>query len=185
MAKAVFHKNQRVYVKPVGTWAIIEQIKPHWVKDVEEPVRIHYEVGLGRDFTASELTGEEAGEGSEGPARQNWRILRARNKWQSAEECAHHPFPGTFPVVVTGPKDWGGWRTPGAEYDRDPAAMEMQARIIASAPRLLHIARQLEGFIQHSAGDAPAELAELASEARALTRFIDDTPAAAPVVEAG
>ena len=26
MAKASFHKNQRVYVKPVGTWALIEKI---------------------------------------------------------------------------------------------------------------------------------------------------------------
>ena len=24
MAKAVFHKGQRVYVKPVGTWAVVE-----------------------------------------------------------------------------------------------------------------------------------------------------------------
>ena len=24
MAKAQFHKNQRVYVKPVGTWALVE-----------------------------------------------------------------------------------------------------------------------------------------------------------------
>ena len=26
MAKALFHKNQRVYVKPVGTWALIERV---------------------------------------------------------------------------------------------------------------------------------------------------------------
>ena len=26
MAKANFHKNQRVYVKPVGTWALVERV---------------------------------------------------------------------------------------------------------------------------------------------------------------
>ena len=25
MAKAAFHKNQKVFVKPVGTWAVVEQ----------------------------------------------------------------------------------------------------------------------------------------------------------------
>ena len=28
MAKAQFHKNQRVYVKPVGTWALVERVDP-------------------------------------------------------------------------------------------------------------------------------------------------------------
>ncbi len=180
MAKAVFHKNQRVYVKPVGTWSTIEQIKPQWVKDIEEPVRIFYEVGLGRVFTADELTGEER-DGSAGPVKeQNWRILRTRNKWQNAEECAHHPFPGTFPVVVTDTKDWGGWRTPGAEYDRNPEGVEVQARIMANGLRLLHIAERLADSVQKSAGDAPAELVELAREARAVSRFVHDVPSAAP-----
>ncbi len=183
MAKAVFHKNQRVYVKPVGTWSVIEQIKPQWVKDIEEPVRIYYEVGLGRVFTADELTGEERDK-SAGPVKhQNWRILRARNKWQSPDECAHHPFPGTFPVVVTNSKDWGGWRTPGAEYDRDPQAIEMQARIMANGVRLLRIAESLSAFIQKNAGDAPAELVELGKEARDVSCFVHDVPAAKPVTE--
>ena len=30
MAKAQFHKNQRVFVKPVGTWALVEHVVPHW-----------------------------------------------------------------------------------------------------------------------------------------------------------
>ena len=38
MAKAQFHKNQRVYVKPVGTWALIEHVVPHWAKGIEEPI---------------------------------------------------------------------------------------------------------------------------------------------------
>jgi hypothetical protein len=39
MAKAIYHKHQRVFVRPVGTWALVEQVKPQWVKDVEEPVQ--------------------------------------------------------------------------------------------------------------------------------------------------
>ena len=59
MAKAQFHKNQRVYVKPVGTWALIEHVVPHWAKGIDEPIRIHYDVGLGREFAAEELLSEE------------------------------------------------------------------------------------------------------------------------------
>ena len=33
MAKAIYHKHQRVFVRPVGTWALVEQVKPQWVKD--------------------------------------------------------------------------------------------------------------------------------------------------------
>ena len=84
MAKAVFHKHQRVFVGPVGTWALVEQVKPHWVKDVEEPIRIAYDCGLGRDFTADELAAEQADNVEAG----HWRVLRAKNKWQTIEECA-------------------------------------------------------------------------------------------------
>src|SRR6266571_2585660 len=59
MAKAQYHKNQRVYVKPVGTWALIERVVPHWAKGIDEPIRIHYDVGLGREFAAEELLSEE------------------------------------------------------------------------------------------------------------------------------
>ena len=67
---------------------------------------------------------------------QTWRVVRARNKWQPNEDCARHPVPGTYPVVITGEAEWGGWRVPGAEYDLDPGKMEEQARLIASAPKL-------------------------------------------------
>jgi len=61
----------------VGTWAVIEQIKPHQVKDIEEQVRIYYEVGLGRDFSASEIAGEK-NSGDEGTSRQSWRAKPAQ-----------------------------------------------------------------------------------------------------------
>lgn len=176
MAKAQFHKNQRVYVSPVGTWAAIEQIKPQWVKDVPEPIRILYDVGLGRDFTAEELASEERSESKPGNVRENWRVLRAKNKWQTPEECGHHPFPGTFPVVVTDAQDWGGWRTPGAEYDRDPNRVEFQARLMASSLRLMHMALRLREFVSASGGDVPGDIQDMAKEAKILLNYIQEEP---------
>src|SRR6476469_4025682 len=88
MAKAQFHKNQRVYVKPVGTWALIEHVVPHWAKGIDEPIRIHYDVGLGREFAAEELLSEEPTAHNDGGPVSSWRVVRARNKWQPAEDCA-------------------------------------------------------------------------------------------------
>jgi hypothetical protein len=180
MAKANFHKDQRVYVKPVGTWAVIEKVKPQWVKDVEEPVRIYYDCGLGRDFREGELSlPEQDRTGQTGPAgRENWRLMRARNKWQDSDSVRNHPFPGTFPVAVTDEKDWGGWRVPGQEYDRDPLRIERQARMIASAGRMLDIIRGLAGAAHEYPGELPADVIELARAASALLRYVDETPGA-------
>lgn len=171
MAKAAFHKHQRVYVKPVGTWAMIERVKPHWVKDVEEPVRVHYDCGLGRDFTEAEL----AVEAQEQTDAGQWRLLRARNKWQTPEECAHHPQPGTYPVIVTDEQDWGGWRVPGAEYDRDPHRIEAQARMVVHAPRLLALA---EAVVRMGSDDPDASPEQIAVARRAadLVRAIKARP---------
>ena len=162
MAKAQFHKSQRVYVKPVGTWALIERVVPHWAKGIDEPIRIHYDVGLGREFAAEELLSEEPLSDKPSADIRAWRVIRARNKWQPEESCARHPVPGTYPVVVTGEADWGGWRVPGAEYDLDPAKMEEQARLIASAPQLAAFATSLVNWARKSGEDMPNELVELA-----------------------
>ena len=162
MAKAQFHKSQRVYVKPVGTWALIERVVPHWAKGIDEPIRIHYDVGLGREFAAEELLSEEPLSDKPSADIRAWRVIRARNKWQPEESCARHPVPGTYPVVVTGETDWGGWRVPGAEYDLDPAKMEEQARLIASAPQLAAFATSLVNWARKSGEDMPNELVELA-----------------------
>ena len=167
MAKAQFHKNQRVYVKPVGTWALIEHVVPHWAKGIEEPIRIHYDVGLGREFAAEELLSEEPVNDKD-TGSESWRVVRARNKWQPTEDCARHPVPGTYPVVVTGDADWGGWRVPGAEYDLDPSRIEEQARLIASAPLLASFAISLVDWARKSGEDMPNELAELAHRAQDL-----------------
>ena len=166
MAKAQFHKSQRVFVKPVGTWALIEHVVPHWAKGLEEPIRVHYDVGLGREFTADELQSEEPLGADKKSVGENWRVVRARNKWQPAEDCARHPVPGSYPVVITGQADWGGWRVPGAEYDLDPEKVERQARMIASAPRLVAFATGLIDWARKSGEDMPNALVELAHEAQ-------------------
>jgi hypothetical protein len=112
MAKAKFHKSQRVFVKPVGTWAHVEAVVPQWVKGCEEPIKIAYDCGMGREFAQDELEEEStalqtnAANGLGG----TWRVLRGHNRWKSAEQCGHHPHPGTHPMVVTTERDWGGWR---------------------------------------------------------------------------
>lgn len=186
MAKAQFHRNQKVWVATVGTWATIEKVVPVWAKGFEEPVRVSYDVGLGREFLAHELAPEERGDDDLlAEEAANWRILRARNKWQAPEDCGHHPYPGSFPVVVTDAADWGGWRTPGAEYDRDPRKIEYQARLIACAPRLLAIAHELAAFIGENPDHAPEPVLALAQRASAVQRYLNEIPAAAPAADRG
>jgi len=172
LAKAQFHRHQRVWVESVGAWSTVEKIIPVWTKGFEEPIRITYDVGFGREFRAEELQAEEAREGVLKTSGAAWRLMRARNKWQSADETAHHPVPGTFPVVVTDDNDWGGWRTPGAEYDRDPQKIEWQARLIANAPRLLALAEELAKSVAEAPSDAPPELQRLAKAAAAVIKAV-------------
>lgn len=180
MAKALFHKSQRVFIKPVGTWAIVEKVIPHWVKDVEEPLRVTYDVGLGREFSATELVSEEVMHGrsrsrlNEDPTAENWRIQRAKNRWQDGDDISSHPYPGTFPVVMTDENDWGGWRVPGAEYDRDPHKIEYQARLIMNSPRLLLMARKFAEFAARNPEDVPEELKELVRPTKDVLRHVYD-----------
>jgi len=182
MAKAQFHRNQKVWVSTVGTSAVIEKIVPIWAKGFDEPVRITYDVGLGREFLAQELQAEDRIDETpaEAPDGSNWRLMRARNKWQAPEDCGHHPNPGTFPVVVTDAADWGGWRVPGAEYDRDPGKIERQAKLIAAAPRLLAVLRDLAAVVAEAPDECPLPVQRLAQQALALQRFVTDAPKEAP-----
>lgn len=182
MAKAVFQKNQKVWVDSVGAWATIDRIVPIWAKGFDEPVRVTYDVGLGREFHAHELKPEDRVEDTDGgTGGASWRLMRAKNKWQQEGDCTHHPFPGTYPVVVTDPADWGGWRTPGAEYDRDPTRIERQARLIASAPRLQAIARDLIALVAEAPDDAPPAVLDMARRAAAIERYVQEVPSAAQV----
>lgn len=182
MAKTVFQKNQRVWVEAVGAWANVEKIVAIWAKGFDEPVRVTYDVGLGREFFAHELKPEDQVVDADEQG-ERWRLLRAKNKWQQPGDCAHHPYPGTYPVVVTDPNDWGGWRTPGAEYDRDPHRIERQARLIASAPRFQAIARELMALVSEAPDDAPPAILELAQQAAAIERFIAEVPSPGDAVE--
>ncbi len=173
MARAQFQKGQKVWVESVGAWAQVEKVLPVWAKGFDEPVRITYEVGLGREFQAAELQ-LPADDNLAATALGDWRILRARNKWQEPADCAHHPFPGSYPVVVTDKADWGGWRVPGAEYDRDPERIEFQSRLIAAAPDLMELARELVETVSENPDDAPPESVRLARRARDVLRQITD-----------
>ena len=86
MAKAKYHKSQRVFVKPVGTWAHVEAVVPQWVKGCEEPIKIGYDCGMGREFAQEEL--EEESSALQANAANGlggaWRILRGHNRWKSA-----------------------------------------------------------------------------------------------------
>lgn len=169
MAKAVFHKGERVYVKPVGTWAKVETVLPHWVKGVEEPLKVHYDVGLGREFQAHELMREQKQGGSLSFLEtEQWRILRARNRWTLDNNETSHPHPGTFPVIVTDAQDWGGWRVPAAEYERDPERIEHQARIIASGVRLARLATELAAAAADLGSEVPERIQALAKDANTI-----------------
>ncbi|HEY2707010.1 MAG TPA: hypothetical protein VGI95_03060 [Caulobacteraceae bacterium] len=172
MAKATFQRNQKVWVESVGAWALIEKIEPVWAKGFEEPVRVTYDVGLGRSFLAHELRPQDPVSDDETVRGPGWRLMRARNKWQSQEDCAQHPYPGTYPVVVTDSTDWGGWRVPGAEYDRDPRRIEFQARLIASTPALRAIALEIVNLVAEAPMEAPPVLEELARRVGTIERFL-------------
>ena len=178
MARAQFQKGQRVWVECVGAWASIEQVQPVWAKGFEEPVRVTYDVGLGREFLGHELLLPV--EDPAADSGESWRLMRARNKWQTADDCPHHPFPGTYPVVVTDKADWGGWRVPGAEYDRDPQQIEFQARLIAAAPQLMRLAQDLVDLVAETPDDAPPAVLTLARQARdtlhGMTRVLEPAP---------
>jgi hypothetical protein len=172
MARAQFQKGQKVWVESVGVWSRIDQVNATWAKGFDEPVRVTYDVGLGRDFQANELMLPVDDPMADNGER--WRTLRARNKWQDVQDCAHHPLPGTYPIVVTDPSDWGGWRVPGAEYDRNPDKIEYQARLIAAAPRMKALLERLLQSVDESPEDAPPETREVAAIGREILRDINE-----------
>jgi hypothetical protein len=116
MAKAKYHK--------FGTWVHVEAVVPKWVKGCEEPIKIAYDCGMGREFAQEELEEESAalqanGANGLGP----WRILRTQSL-EKRRPMQASPFPDTHPMVVTTDRDWGSWRVPGAEYDLNPYRIE-------------------------------------------------------------
>jgi hypothetical protein len=178
MAKAHFHKMQRVYVKPVGTWALVEQVIPHWVKDVGEPLKVTYECGLGREFQAHELVSEQAMHADETASHdddlllEHWRIGRRSTKWRTAMGQHSGDNLGTFPVVLTDEGDTGGWRVNPVDFDRDPHRVEHQARMIVQTPDLLRIARKIAEVAAENPEDFPADLLPVAKQCATILRYV-------------
>jgi hypothetical protein len=181
MAKALYHKGQRVFVKSVGTWATVERVLPQWVKGVEEPLKVFYDVGLGREFGGHEMLAEEQTRAARrwDDDIENWRVMRLRCQWELDSNEKKNPQAGTYPAVVTDTLDWGGWRVPKAEYDRDPERIEYQARILANGLRLMRVARELALFAEEHTG-LPADLADLAARADEILREVHHDPSATP-----
>jgi len=173
MTKAHFKRNQRVWVESVGAWAIVERVVPTWTGGLSEPVRVTYDVGLGRMFHAAELTPDPRDAPQGAAPGETWRVARDYNRWRSHEETAQHPAPGTHPVVFTDAQDWGGWRVPRAEYDRDPARIEAQARIIAAAPKMRALIQELITLVATN-GATPEALRVMARRAASIELELHD-----------
>lgn len=181
MAKALFHKSQRVYVKPVGTWVPIERVVPQWVKGVDEPLRITYDCGLGRLFQAHELVSEEAmlrlerseEDDEDETLIEQWRVVRHLMKWRSGEgQVSLGVTPGTYPAVATDDGANSGWRVPATEYDRDPARIEHQARMIAHTPDLFRVARKIAEFAAANPKTVPEDLRPVAARCAKILRAV-------------
>ena len=179
MVKALFHKSQRVFVKPVGTWAVIEHVVPHWVKDVNEPLRITYDCGLGRPFHAHELVSEQTvhnqnrvSDDDEGMMLEHWNVERRLIKWRPSEFGVTLANPGTYQVVATDEGGTGGWRVGGAEYDRDPQRVEHQARMIVHTPDLMRLARKIAEFSSAKPDELPLELKQVAQNCAMILRDV-------------
>ena len=92
MAKAQFHRNQKVWVETVGTWAVIEKIVPVWAKGFDEPVRITYDVGLGPRLPRPRTEGRGAGRRG-GRRRRRRRLAAAARPQQVAGARGLQPPP--------------------------------------------------------------------------------------------
>jgi hypothetical protein len=66
--------------------------------------------GMGREFGQQELEEESLATEWRGWDRRQGLAGASRPKWwKSADQCKHHPLPGTHPMIVTTENDWRGW----------------------------------------------------------------------------
>ena len=70
---------------------------------------------------------------------------------------------------------------PGAEYDRDPHKIEQQARLVACAPKLMKLVRDLANMVGESTEEASPEMLRLGKAANTLLRHITEQPVAPDV----
>ena len=95
-----------------------------------------------------------------------------KNRWQGQEGSESHPYPGTFPVVMTDDNDWGGWRVPGAEYDRDPQRVEHQARMIVNSPDMVRLLRAFTDHVARNKDAVPEDIVTLAKRSARILRHV-------------
>ena len=76
--------------------------------------------------------------------------------------------------------DWGGWRVPGSEYDRDPHRIEYQARLIANSPNMLKLLKKVVDMVSHAPENYPSEMREVARTGVHILRHIYDVPEQLP-----
>lgn len=173
--KAKYHKSQRVFVRPVGTWAHVEKVVPKWVRGCDEPIKVMYDCGMGREFAQEELEEETTAlQRTVNGGGEDWRIIRGQNRWKAAEQCGHHPYPGTHPVLVTSEREWGGWRVPGAEYDLDPFRVERQIQLMVRAPMFATLLQQFVQHIEHEPENTSNGLHEIGMVTRKMLQEVDE-----------
>jgi hypothetical protein len=103
---------------------------------------------------------------------EQWRIQRHPNRNLDDATTSHHPHPGTYPVVLTDEYDWGGWRVPSAEYNREPARIEHQARMIVNAPDLVALCKTMLRLAETNPRAFPPEVVPAFRRARKIMRHI-------------
>ena len=118
---------------------------PIWAKGFDEPVRITYDVGLGREFRGEDLRadshvrrrpsrGRRAASGASCA-----RATSGRRRRTAATIRCPAPSRWSSPTPPTGAA--GGCRGPSTTAT--PTSIEHQARLVVSAPKLMRLAREL------------------------------------------
>jgi hypothetical protein len=73
---------------------------------------------------------------------------------------------------VTGSHEGGGWRVPGVEYDMTPERVELQAKVIAAAPKMMVLLSRLADCARQNPENLPDDVMTLAGDADALVSGI-------------
>jgi len=143
----------------------------HWAKGIDEPLRVYYDVGLGREFAADELQAEQPlAENGHAATRIGASCAPGING--SRRKIAHAIPSRHLSDRYHGAGRVGRLARPGAEYDLDPLRIERQA---ASSPA--YPARKLRAGTGPMGAqvrrEMPVALADLAHQAQDILANVD------------